>query len=202
MNVDRSLFLAFAASLSAAAAVGCSSEDTTASDAPEMNEINDYCWAPATESASGPGQRWYVEQLGFDAANDYPSAEGFCMSFVWPNGFTSGPSEMSLWDKCQGYGRNYVPMTTYSAFLKMKRMEPGLDTFAKFSALYEFDRSLAGDSVVCQTEPAGRICGGHDAECNRIASQLRPEALPQLEACMDQGFSAYSCIEGAGNHLY
>lgn len=201
MNVDRSLFLAFAATLAGAAAVGCSSEDSgTSGDTQEVNANHDYCWTPATESASGPGRDWYVQQIGFDPAADYPAAEGFCLSLAFPNDLNpDGPeyqSEVGVFEKCQSYAKNYVPMTTFDAFLTMKRIDAESTTaIEKFSRLYELDRSIARDNLVCKTQEATRMCRGNP-ECTTIASQFRPERLPLLKQCIGGGFDAYSCIEG------
>lgn len=216
MNIDRTLFLAFATSLSAAACAGSTDvgeENASGDSAISMSaDGNTTCWAPQTESASGTSKDWYVEQLGFDPVNDYPAAEGFCIDMVWAGGIAPIDSirwtqQVQLIDKCYAYAKAYVPFTTYNSFYKLKEIKAAgpVEETELFGKMYELDREISTDSVVCITSTAKKLCANQTnlKECRIIASQLKdagsttkPNGVRDCIAA--KKFDAYTCTESAG----
>jgi hypothetical protein len=209
MNVDRAVFLALAASLSA---VACASSDDGSSDsaAPEViaghvEGAGKSCWDPTTESVTGTSHDFYMNEIGFDPVNDFPSAEGLCMKLAAPTGFgtpgtTDFESKADLFEKCSAFAKIYAPFTTYNAFLQMKKEIVGKtsSTTDGFNKLYAIDRADTGDKVVCITPAAKQLClGVSDPGCQILASQLKQENHQKFIECMGEGFSAFSCAEGA-----
>lgn len=165
-------------------------------------------------SASAPA-RWYVGQIGFDPVADYPAAEGFCIDMVWAGGVAPMDSvrwtqQVQLMEKCYAYAKAYVPFTTYEAFYKLKEIrEAGpVDETELYGKMYETDRQIAADSVVCITSAAKKLCANSEnlKQCRIIASQLKDAGSTTkpngVRDCIaEKQFDAYSCTESAGQRF-
>lgn len=223
MNIDKALFIALAASLSAA--VGCSAssqDDVDAAQGAIQSGTDDFCgWHPAAESLPGSESASQLTEdlnIGGDPAYSevmngkdyYPSAESLCVELAY-NQVEAFEPEMdwrngtdALYAKCKTYAQLYVPFTTYSAFFTLKDASLVKESLAaKQAKLAALDAKIADKdrTHVCTTDAAKATCAAAssavEADCESLASQLKPQFLPQLKACLQKpNATAARCVAG------